>query len=460
MAARARAPTHGPALRAAASGPYLRAATGTPPPGRRRLGRAVAFKLRLHRGQRTVISDKRRFKVVVAGRRWGKTQTSKIQILTKAGEPRRKIWYVAPTYGMARSILWEDLKDAIPRAWIESINETHLRIRLKNKTVIELKGADKPDTLRGVGLHYLILDECQDMKPETWFKVLRPTLASTRGEVLFIGTPKAFNWLYDLYMLGQRGDIYVDKGGRRRVNQWKSWQFPTITSPFIPASEIEAARNDMDDKSFRQEFEASFETMAGRVYHAFDRNIHLGDHAFNPRLPIWIGQDFNIDPMSSIILQPQPSGEVWAVDECVLPGSNTQETADEMARRFYRQQNQVVFYPDPAGAYGSTKGRGDSDIDILRQAGFRRIKHRHKHPKVSDRINAVNRMLKSADGTIRLRIDRKCKHMIAALEQVIYKPNSREVDKSMGIEHIADALGYCIEIEFPVREVKILGMNL
>lgn len=428
----------------------------------RRAGVRYASKLRLHKGQRMVISDPRRFKVVVAGRRWGKTQTSKIAILTKATEPHRRIWYVAPTYTMARSILWEDLKAAIPREWIaaKGINETRMTIRLKNRTLIELKGADKPDTLRGVGLHYIILDECQDMKPDTWFKVLRPTLASTRGEVLFIGTPKSFNWLYDLYMLGQRGEVYLDKSGRRRVNQWKSWQFPTITSPFIPAEEIDAARADMDEKSFKQEFEASFETMSGRVYYAFDRAIHLGDYLFNPRLPIWIGQDFNIDPMSSCIMQPQPNGEVWIIAECVLMGSNTQETADEIGRRYFRHQSQVVFYPDPAGAYGSTRGRGASDIDILRDAGFRKHKFRRKHPRVADRINAVNRMLKSAQGQVRLRVDRKCKHVITALEQVIYKPGSREVDKSMGIEHIADALGYCIELEFPVREIKILGINL
>lgn len=424
-----------------------------------RSAKRYAPRLRLHRGQREVVSDRHRFKVVVAGRRWGKTQTSKIQILTKAAEPHRLIWYVAPTYTMARSILWEELKESVPREWIDTVNETRMTIRLKNRTRIELKGADKPDTLRGVGLHYIILDECQDMKPDTWYKVLRPTLASTRGEVLFIGTPKSFNWLYDLYMLGQRGDVYVDKAGRRRVNQWKSWQFPTITSPFIPAEEIEAARTDMDDKSFKQEFEASFETMSGRVYHPFDRRTHIGDHPFNPRLPIWVGQDFNIDPMSSIILQPQENGEIWAVAEVVLRGSNTQETADELGRRFFRWQKQITLYPDPAGAQRSHT-RGESDLQILRDAGFSRIKYRRKAPRVADRINAVNRMLKSANGLIRLRVDRNCKHMIDALEQTIYKPGSREVDKSMGIEHIADALGYCIDLEFPVREINILGISL
>ena len=263
-----------------------------------------------------------------------------------------------------------------------------------------------------------------------------------------------------VYMLGQKGATFMTKKGKRVVNAWKSWQFPTITSPFIPKSEIVSARADMDEKSFRQEFEASFETMSGRVYHAFDRKIHVGEYKFNPLLPIWIGQDFNIDPMSSVIMQPQPNGEIWIVDECVLPGSNTQETADEIARRYFKWLKNIWFYPDPAGAQGSTKSRGESDLDILRDAGFTKMKYRKKHPKIADRVNAVNRMWKSADGTIKMRIDQKCKHTINSMEQTVYKEGTREVDKSQGVEHCGDALGYCIDREFPVRKIEILGLSL
>lgn len=417
-------------------------------------------RLAMHKGQREVFNDPHRFKVVVAGRRWGKTQLSKLTICRAACKKKQLIWYVAPTYGMARSILWDDLKEALPRKWIRSVNETRMTIKLLNGTRIELKGADKPDTLRGVGIHFLILDEFQDMKKDVWTKVLRPTLAQTRGRALFIGTPKSFNYLYEVYMLGQRGEEYTDKKGKVHKNAWKSWQFPTITSPFIPASEIEAARNDLDEKSFRQEFEASFETMAGRVYHAFDRREHVRPCAFNPKLPIWVGQDFNINPMTSVIMQPQSNGEVWIIDEVVLRGSNTTETSEELGKRYFRWLNHLTMYPDPAGAQGSTKGRGESDLDILRDAGFKRLKYKRKHPKIADRVNAVNRMWKSADSTIRMRVDPKCKHTIDSMEQTIYKEGTNEVDKSQGLEHAGDALGYCIDLEFPVRKRKLLGVSV
>lgn len=413
---------------------------------------ALKAKLSLHPKQMEVYKSKARFRVVVAGRRWGKSQLSKVLMITKAAnKPKQKIWYVAPTYRMAKQILWTDLLDAIPKKWIKKINETTLTILFVNGSRIELKGADKADSLRGVGIHFLVLDEFQDMSEETWTQVLRPTLADTGGHAIFIGTPKAYNQLYALYKLGQ-------DPRKVRADQWQSWQFPTITSPFIPLSEIAAARADMDEKSFKQEFEASFETMSGRVYYPFDRNEHVGQYPFNPKLPIWIGMDFNIDPMSAVIFQPQPSGELWAVDEIVQFGSNTEETCEAIDKKLWRYQKQVTIYPDPAGGQRQ-HARGETDLDILREKGFRRIKYRRKHPFVADRVNAVNRMLRSADGTVRLRINHTCKHLINAFEQTIYKPGSRDVDKDAGVEHAADAAGYCIELEYPVRKVEIGGMS-
>jgi hypothetical protein len=147
----------------------------------------VRRNLSLHPKQMEVYKSKARFRVVVAGRRWGKTMLSRVLIIKMAQKPKRKIWYVAPTYRMAKQIMWVDLLDVIPKKWIRKINETTLTITLVNQTRIELKGADKADSLRGVGIHFLVLDEFQDMAEETWTQVLRPTLADTRGHAIFIG---------------------------------------------------------------------------------------------------------------------------------------------------------------------------------------------------------------------------------------------------------------------------------
>lgn len=411
------------------------------------------FELLLHNGgQIEVFHHPARFKVVTAGRRWGKTVLSKTIAIDKAQRPNSKIWYIAPSYKMAKMIMWDELKWSIPTRWIKKIHETDLSIKLINGSMIECKGCDNPDALRGVGLYYVIMDEFQDMKEDVWKKVIRPTLARDRGHALFIGTPKGFTNLYDLHILGQDP----------LKKQWKSWQFPTIASPFIPQEEIEEARRDMDPKSFQQEFEATFITMAGRVYHQFDRSKHVGEYPFDPNKPIWVGQDFNIDPMASVILQPQSDGSIWAVDEIHRESSNTMEICDELERRYWRYMKvpgKICIYPDPAGDTRQ-HARGESDLDIFRERGFKYIKFRRKHPKVADRVNAVNRMLMDATGKVRLRIDRKCHHLIKSFDQVLYKEGSPDVDKSAGVEHMTDAIGYPIELEFPTRRIQIAGRSL
>lgn len=408
---------------------------------------------KFHKYQALVHSTPARFKVIVAGRRWGKTAFSRIEIIIAAAmRPKQLVWYIAPTYSMAFDIMWGQLKEAVPRTYVRSMNETKMTIVLKNGSIIQCKGADKPDSLRGRGVNLVVLDEYQDFKTGVWQEAVFPTLTDRRGRAIIIGTPKAYNHLYELYSKGQSKDP-ADK-------DWASWQFPTATSPFIPADELASAKRNLDERSYKQEFEASFETMAGRVYYPFDRNIHVGDYAFDPTNYIIVGQDFNVDPMSSVILQlKKETGELWAVDEIMLRQSNSQEVADEIERRYFRLfPNRVTLFPDPAGGNRSS-ARGESDLQIFREKGISRIFHHAKHPLQADRINAVNSMLRAADGTVRLRIDKKCKNLIASLEQVIYKPGTREIDKTQDNEHITDALGYPIEYLFPVKKIHLLGVS-
>lgn len=413
-------------------------------------GPLKTMRIGLHPKQAEVFLDTTRFRVVVAGRRWGKTALAKTEMIQRAKIPFQKIWYIAPTYRMAKQIMWNDLKASIPRKWIVREHETEMSITLKNGSIIECKGADNPDTLRGVGLNFVVMDEFQDIRAETWTTIIRPTLAKDRGEALFIGTPKAYNQLYEVYQFGQ--------DAARKA--WSSYQFPTITSPFIPESEIIEARRDMDPRTFRQEFEASFETMSGRVYYPFDRKVHVDSSiAFNPHLPIWCGVDFNIDPMSCAIMQPQTNGEIHVVDEIFLRNSNTEELVEELERRYWEYMGQVVIYPDPAGA-ARQHARGESDLDIFRTKGFVRIKVKRKHPPIADRVNAVNRVLKDAAGNIRFKVGAGCANVIESLEQTLYKAGSRDIDKAQSMEHITDALGYCIDIERPIRKIVIAGHSI
>lgn len=403
--------------------------------------------LKVHSGQLGPMRSTARFRVIAAGRRWGKTHFSVIEMLCAATRlPKQKVWYIAPTYSMAKQIAWEKLKEMVPDDWIaignqnrKSVNEVELKIRLKNGSTIELKGADRPDTLRGMGVHLIVLDEFQDMK-ETLWAAIRPTLSDTQGKCIIIGTPKGFNHFYQCFQKGQTS----------RNGQWKSWQYATKDSPFIPLSEIEYARQDMDARTFRQEYESSFESMAGRVYFAFDRRENVRRSPYDPSLPSLVGQDFNIDPMCSVVLQ-RHGDEIWATGEQVLHSSSTEDVCrglfDEYGWDF---RHSAVIYPDPSGNHRQ-HARGESDIQIFREWGFKRVLFRPKQPPVRDRIMSVNRLLEDASGRRRLFIDPSCRTLISGLEQLIYVPNTAEPDKTGGHDHITDAIGYPIEFEFPIK---------
>jgi len=390
--------------------------------------------------QDTIFKDDHRFKVVIAGRRFGKTYLAIQSLAYYARIPEQEVWYVAPTYKQAKMIVWRKLKQRLQDLrWIKKANESEMTIELKNGSRISLKGADNEDSLRGVGLNYIILDEFADIDPEAWYEVLRPTLADTGGAAMFIGTPKGIaNWAYDLYQM--ENEIQ---------GSWKSFQYTTIDGGNVKPEEIEAARRDLDERTFRQEFLATFETYAGRIYYAFDRKENVVDGALEPRDldVIYIGMDFNIDPMSAVIAI-RRGDTLCVIDEIRMYSSNTQETVEEICSRY--PKSKIWVYPDPAARQRKTSAGGATDLTILQNAGFV-VKAPNAHTPVRDRINAVNSRLLGADGVRRLFITPKCKYTIEGLERHTYKEGTVQPDKDSGYDHMMDALGYMVDYLFPVR---------
>jgi len=344
---------------------------------------------------------------------------------------------VAPTYKMAKNIVWKKLKNRLTDLnWVAKHNETELSLLLKNGSTISLKGADNYDSLRGVGLNFIVLDEFADIDPEAWYETLRPTLSDKQGRALFIGTPKGIgNWAYEIYQKALEND------------SWSSYTFTTIEGGNVPLEEIEAAKQDLDTRTFRQEYMATFETFAGRIYYSFDRALNVVKYEGNTPDAVYVGMDFNIDPMSAVVAT-RIGDTLHIIDEVRLFSSNTQEIVDELKQRFPRSK--LWVYPDPAGNQRKTSAGGQTDINILTNAGFV-VKAPRTHTPVRDRINAVNSRLCDSTGVRRLYIDPKCKYTIEGLERQTYKEGSSQPDKDSGYDHMNDALGYMIDYLFPVR---------
>ncbi len=207
----------------------------------------------LHKGQRRVADDTARFKILACGRRWGKSRLGAALCIKTALEGGRS-WWVAPSFPMSQ-VGWRlirQLGQQIPGS----------RTRLGDRQVTfpgggwaQVRSADNPDSLRGEGLDLVVPDECAFMKEEAWSEALRPALSDRQGRAMFISTPKGMNWFHRLFLKGQD----------ELEPEWASWNFPTSDNPYILDKEIEAARRELPERIYQQEYLAMFIEDAGGI---------------------------------------------------------------------------------------------------------------------------------------------------------------------------------------------------
>ncbi|MAG25898.1 terminase [Candidatus Pacearchaeota archaeon] len=398
--------------------------------------------MKLSSPQKQVAEHPARFKVLVTGRRFGKTTLAIRQLAYFARQPNKLCWYVAPSYRQAKQVVWLQIKKILNELnWVKKANEAELSLQLVNGSRICLRGADNPESLRGVGLDYLVLDETADISEHAWKEVLRPTLSDTGGHVFFTGTPKGLNWFHDLYQEGQK----------TTDDRWKSWQFTTIDGGWVLAEEIEQARKDLDAKTFRQEYEATFETYSGIIYYGFDmknnvKHVSLPDDI----TALHIGIDFNLNPMFATVSYIKDK-IVYIFAEIQIWSSNTDELAEEILKRYPGKK--IFAYPDPAARQRRTSSARRTDASILQNNGFiTRMPNRHM--SIRDRINCVNSKLCNAMGLRGVIIDPICKNQINSLIRHTYKEGTNLPTKDEGWDHANDSLGYLISFLFPISNMR------
>jgi hypothetical protein len=202
----------------------------------------------------------------------------------------------------------------------------------------------------------------------------------------------------------------------------------------------------LDSKTFKQEYEASFETFAGRIYYAFERALNVQEPAVVNTSTIYVGADFNVSPMCATIAV-REGDDLYVIDEIKMYSSNTNELSDEIKTRYPRSK--VWIYPDPAGSARKSSANGITDHIILANAGFV-VKAPRSHTPVRDRINAVNSRLCDSTGIRHLFVNPKCKYTIECLERQVYKEGTSQPDKESGYDHMNDALGYMVDYIWPV----------
>jgi len=416
----------------------------------------AARKVRLRRAQGEVYECEKRFRVLVAGRRFGKTHLALVELLRAAWKQDRMAWYVAPSYRQAKRIAWERLKRMTRPHWHGRPNESDLSIRMKSGSVIAVRGADRYDSLRGEGLDFVVLDEYASMRPECWTEVLRPALADREGGALFIGTPQGFNHFFERFEEAQKNP------------DWAAFQFTTLEGGNVSARELESAARELDTRCFAQEFEARFESVArGLAYFAFDRAENVCEAEYRAGEPLIWALDFNVDPMCSVIAQ-RDGDTVWVLDELVLADSNTLGACEALAARtqkWWRQGRvRLEVYGDASGNQRRTSGVA-TDWGLIREFFRERaaqfavtVRAAAANPGVRDRVNCVNARLKNAAGERRLFVDPRCRELIRDFERVTWRMDgagqpTSELDKSDRMRtHVSDALGYYVASAWSMKE--------
>jgi len=234
--------------------------------------------------QRTIANNNARFKVVACGRRWGKTTLGMAMAVQFAFAMNRKVWWVAPTYGMSFEP-WRILKEALVDVEGSEKLEAQRFIALPEGGSIQVKTADNPDRLRGTGLDFVVIDEAAYIPEYLWESVLRPALVDRSGKALIISTPRARNWFHRVYQYGQDPER----------EEWFSWQAPTSDNKMISREELLDVKLTLSERLYQQEYEAKFLDDGGTVFRNVQDSIlkkRLRPNHLNPTSAtswVWIG---------------------------------------------------------------------------------------------------------------------------------------------------------------------------
>lgn len=388
----------------------------------------------LHQAQKEIVKCKNRFRVLLAGRRFGKTVLAVEEMVFNAITKKdARIVYISPTFQSSRDIAWEQLKNRI-RDIQTTPNESRLEVEVPNKfggkSKILLRSWDAIETLRGQYFDFVVLDEVAQFKGfwNGWHEVLRPTLTDRKGRVLFISTPKGFNHFYDLFNEQDKDEDY------------KSFKFTSYDNPFIPADEIDKAKQELTEDRFAQEYLADFRKTEGLVYKEFSRELHVTEETPQNITDTILGIDFGYtNPAAIVRIDIDSDSHYWIGEEWYKSG----KTLDQLTEQAL-QYRATKCYPDPANPEG---------CDKLRSAG---LNVRESNKDIVAGVDHVRELFKQG----RIQINPECKNLIMELETYRYpdkKPDKNEEEKPIKEnDHLLDAMRYAIYTFKPVIEPRDL----
>lgn len=406
--------------------------------------------LRPHTGQQAAWTCSKRFVGLPCGRGSGKTELAKrrlvrfLPIVKPWAVPR--YFYSAPTVQQAKRLAWDDLLRLIPPEWLAARPHiSDLRITTIFGSELWIIGMDRPERIEGNQWDGGILDESSDIKAGAFAKSIIPALTWRNGWVWRIGVPKRQGPGAAEYRK------FCELGHAGTDSDTAAFSWPS--SDIISSDQLAYARSNLDPKDYREQFDASWETVGGGIFYAFDREYNVRPCGYQPNLPILVGSDFNVDPMAWVLAH-RLAGRLEVFDEVWMRNTNTPATLDALAGR-YPEHKGWEFYGDASGNQRRTSASRSDIKHIYNHPAFktmgRTLHFTTANPPVVDRFAATNAMFCNAAGERRLFIDPRCSHLIDDLEARYFKPGTREAADSKDLGHATDALGYIVFRLYPIR---------
>jgi hypothetical protein len=361
----------------------------------------------------------------------------------------------APTYPMLRDATQGTLFEILETNKIayDHNKAENILIMKDTRSRILFRPVDEFERLRGTNLAWFGLDELTYTQEEAWLR-LQGRLRDPKAKRLCgfaVWTPKGFDWVYRRFI--------ADKAPGHEVILAQPFENRYLLDRI--ADFYERLRDSYDETFYEQEVMGAYLSIdGGRVYTAFNRHEHVCDLTVDPTLPLLWALDFNVDPMSSIVAQ-VAKDKVNVLDEIVIRRATTQQACATFLERYPRHDAGLIIFGDASGNHEQTTGASDYTMvrDYFVEHSDMTVKYKvpKANPNVRDRINMMNRSLRSASGRAGMFIDPKCKELIKDFEQVCYKADTNQIDKDRDRmrTHLSDALGYLVWQE--CRPVPVIG---
>jgi len=411
--------------------------------------------------QREFINSTNPTTALIAGFGSGKSYAGTLKtIIKKLQYPKINVAYYLPNYPLIRDICFNQFPQMCEELGLYyQLNKSDKELHIKDFGKIIFRNMSEPEMIVGYEVGYSLIDEADILPRHKMDKAFRQILARNRSklpnkqpnQVDLVSTPEGYKFAYNL-MVANKPDNY------------RLIKASTYDNPYLPDDYIETLKQTYDERLLQQYLLGEFVNINGSaVYHSFERDVHVCDNIdINPALPLIISWDFNISPYNAVFFIQIINGIVTVVDNAIIYNKPVVDTIAHIKEKFGHlgaQLYSATIYGDSAGKARS-QGTAQTNYEFIKNAGWHKLMIKTANPRVQDRVNVFNSMLRNGNGDVKMAICARNTELIADLEQLSYDDKGKVEKGNTALSHASDSVGYYLEYEHRLIKPKELSMRV